>query len=151
LKSNKKNRIQRRMVTKGILVLLIFLLSVTTVYAHRMMIDPIKDTTIWVGYEGGTTVENINVEVLDEEGELLASDTADEEGYYSFENTPEAHSIVADDGMGHRVTWVVGESAVMMEGWTRYLRIGGIVLGFILVALFFWQRIRRFNKGERSS
>ncbi len=149
--NSKNNKMQRRMISRGMLVLLMFLLSATTVYAHRMMIDPVDDKAIWVGYEDGTTIANINVEVLDEQGEVLAAETADEEGYYSFENISDAHSITADDGMGHRVTWVVGEPAAVMEGWTRYLRIAGIVLIFILVALVFWQRTRRFNKAERTS
>lgn len=152
MENNKSTKIQHRWRTKGILVLLIFLLSLTTVYAHRMMIDPVEDTRIWVGYEDGTTVENINIQVLNEEEEIIAEETADEEGYYSFENYPEAHSIIADDGMGHRVTWVVGEPAVYREGWGRYLRILGVLTLFILVAIYFQRKIKKkASKQERSS
>lgn|GEM_PF-919786 len=154
MKNSKiKNRNwNRKVAAKGILVLLMFLLSVTTVYAHRMMIDPLEDSTIWIGYEDGTTVENMSVEVRDDQGEILVEDTADEDGYYSFENISEAHSITADDGMGHRVTWVVGEPAAIRGGWGRYIRIIGITGMFILIALYFQRRIRNKASGqERSS
>lgn len=149
---NNYNRVlkQHRMMTRSILVALMVLLSLSTVYAHRMMIDPVEDTTIWVGYEDGDTIENITVQVLDEEGEILAEEKADQDGYYSFEDEPDAHSIVADDGMGHQVTWVIGEPAAYREGWIKYIRIVGVVTVFALVALFFRNRSRKVKKDSES-
>ncbi len=150
MKNNNSSVKKHGVMKRILLVVLMVLLSLSTVYAHRMMIDPVEDTKIWVGYEDGDTIESITVQVLDLEGEVLAEDRVDDEGYYSFENEPDAHSIVADDGMGHQVTWVVGEPTVYREGWRKYIRIIGIVTVFALVALFFRIRSRKAKKSTGS-
>jgi len=79
--------------------------------AHRMDIEQIEDGRIQVHYDDGTGAAMTVVSAFDEDGELLFERTVDENGQLSYDEEMAIYRFVADDGMGHRATYVMDETA----------------------------------------
>ena len=151
MKTDKKTKGQHSIQIKVLILISILLLSTSTVYAHRLMIDPVDEYEIQVIYEDGEAIKNAGIQILDEEGEILLEGNADEEGYYSYEGEDQAHSIVADDGTGHKVTWVIGEAVEQHGEWMQYIKIIGVAAGLILISLYFGKKARESGNSSKKS
>lgn len=130
----------------GIILLLILSLSISTVYAHRMMIEPVDEHTIQVVYENGDGIKHAGIRILDENGEVIEEGKADEKGYYSLDDSDRAHSVIAEDGTGHQATWAVGSAVESHGEWTHYIRIIGVAAALILLSLYFGKRARERSR-----
>lgn len=85
------------------------LATVSVAEAHCMEIEPLEHQRVRVGYDGGGFSQTTLVTVLDEWGIVLEEGKLDAEGVYDYSHLRQAHTILADDGMGHRAEWVIGE------------------------------------------
>lgn len=118
----------------------ILCLAITnTAFAHKMLIEPIEDGKIRVIYGDGTLSTTSQVTVLGENKDLITSGSVDEEGcfYYPLH----AVFIEANDGMGHRAKWKVGDP--MKSGTPTAVKIVLPLLFFVGVA---WYYYRKHNK-----
>ncbi|WP_163970481.1 hypothetical protein [Oceanobacillus halotolerans] len=73
-----------------------------TVFAHRMVVEPIEDGVVYVRYDDGTPASAAYVTAYDETGDVLVEGQVDEEGYFYYDHDEEIDRFVADDGLGHR-------------------------------------------------
>ncbi|UJL45250.1 hypothetical protein KFZ58_12615 [Virgibacillus sp. NKC19-16] len=78
-------------------------------FAHRMVIEQVEDGLVHVRYDDGASAGLAIVSAFDEDGELLDEGETDEDGYFHYEKGLDVHRFAADDGMGHRATFVSGE------------------------------------------
>ncbi|WP_100406076.1 hypothetical protein [Bacillus solitudinis] len=132
---------KREFLVKSLLAMLIIIAFPLNVYAHKMIIEPIGENKVRVHYEDKSFSSRTIVQVLDEEGHLLFEERLDEKGHFDFGDMKEAHLLVADDGIGHRGEWVVGEEkeAPFLNKWVT---VAVVSLSFIVIAWFFYQRTR---------
>ncbi|WP_350343057.1 hypothetical protein PRVXT_002334 [Proteinivorax tanatarense] len=121
-----------------LLAVMVFLPS--TAYAHRMVIEPKEDGKVWVGFDDGTTSSSVVVKVYDKDGELLEEGSLNSEGLFNYDAQSEAETLIAEDGMGHRVEWTVGDEAAYSDSWTKWLKILGVVIVLGGVAFFFTKK-----------
>lgn len=125
-------------------MLITFLLTfdASPAYAHRLVIEPQESGTIRVVYENGSFSSRTLITVYDATGNEIDSGSLDSEGYFYYDET-EAHFFVADDSIGHRTEWRVGEEVVFKSDPHRWL-IGGIVLFIsISIAVYFSYRVKK--------
>ncbi|MCC5911157.1 MAG: hypothetical protein JJT76_12040 [Clostridiaceae bacterium] len=137
-----------KLIHRTLLIVLLLTLSTTAVYAHRMVIEPIESGMIKVGYEDGSFSEGTNVIVYDSEGEEIFTGAVDEEGYFYYDADSDAARIVADDGMGHRVSWNVGDPISYGGGISKWLKVGGVILFFVILSCVFFVRNKK-NSGKQ--
>lgn len=117
-----------------------FILPASPVFAHLMLIEPLEEGKVQVVYDDGTVARRAEVVVYNEQDEEISRGAVDTEGVFEF-SPGEAAVILADDGLGHRAQYVVGEEqhqAALSRGPTIAL----VLSGFGLVALFFHRRVR---------
>ncbi|WP_059104872.1 hypothetical protein [Shouchella shacheensis] len=131
---------------KEILISLFFIFLFTfdasPAYAHRLVIEPLEPGTIRAVYEDGSFSTRTLITVYDATGNEIDHGSLDSDGYFYFDET-EAHFFVADDGIGHRTEWTVGEEVVFKSDPHRWM-IGGIVLFLsISIAVYFSYRVRK--------
>ena len=105
---------KRRAISKHTLLTVIALIgfllaTVSVVEAHCMEIEPLEYQRVRVGYDGGGFSPETVVTVLDEWGIILEEGRLDVDGVFDYSHLNQAHMILADDGMGHRAEWVIGE------------------------------------------
>lgn len=136
-----------KLLHKTILIVLLFTLSTTFVYAHRMLIEPIESGLIRVGFDDGAYLENANVTIYNADEEEIFTGTTDAEGYFYYGANSDAVRIVADDGLGHRVSWNIGDPISYSSSGYRWLKIAGVVLLFLIIAFIFF--IRNKKKGAK--
>ncbi|MDZ4132916.1 MAG: hypothetical protein U1E11_07235 [Dethiobacteria bacterium] len=133
-------------LTIAVIFALIFLLiPISTVFAHRMVIEEVEDGLVWAGYEDGRFSRRTEVIVYDEQGEEVARGSLDSDGKFAF--PPEqAVLIVADDGLGHRAEYSLGVEArpEPPRGPTIVL----VCSGFLIVAGVFHYRTQKLSKGN---
>lgn len=110
-----------------------FILS-APVYAHRMIIQPIESGVIEVKYADGSFSRRTEVAVYDENDKVLEQGKLDEDGKFYYDESEEAYYIVADDGMGHMDTWIIGSQVKVDTLGSKLLKIGSVILGFLAVA-----------------
>ncbi len=129
---------------KGIMLslLLVFLIQ-TTVFAHQMIIEPLPQQRIKVSYEGGTSSKDINITLFDANGQVVFMKKVDENGEFDYSRYSKVDSLIADDGMGHRVMWKVGEPVHNVTGTERWIRIGLIACVMAAVGFAFYERAKR--------
>ncbi|MBM4765261.1 hypothetical protein [Bacillus sp. B15-48] len=116
-----------------VFLLLFVFISSTTVYAHKMLIAPIEEGVIQVVYEDGSFSTRTVVYVYDQEGNEVDQARLDSDGYFYYEEI--GHTFVADDGMGHRTEWTVGEEIVIKSDPHRWIIIGIVVTVFVSIAI----------------
>ncbi len=126
-------------MTKKILILCIIAIAILSqnqlTFAHKLLLDPISEDAIVVMYADGTISTDMTIEVYNREDILIERGKLDANGHYTFPK--EAYKIVADDGMGHRLTWLVGSPGVKSGGLSTYLKFGVVILIFAGIALYF--------------
>ncbi|WP_078552559.1 hypothetical protein [Bacillus alkalicellulosilyticus] len=135
----------------GILVLLFVLLFSplsSTVYAHKLLIEVSEPGTLHVIYEDGSFSTRTVVTVFDQAGNEIDKGTLDDEGYFHYDKV-EAHSIVAEDGLGHRTEWTVGEEIVVRSDPHRWLIITIVLTILVGIAIFFSYRTKIKRLGQK--
>lgn len=134
----------KNIVISVFLSLMLVSLFTAPVLAHRMLIKPVEDGVIKVAYEDGRFSRRTEVFVYDHQGVELYSGKLDEHGYFHYPPEMDAALIVADDGLGHRVEWRVGDPYT--TGIPRGITVAGVVTAFCLIAAFFHLRVRKKRK-----
>lgn len=134
---------------KGVMLslLLVFLMH-TTVFAHQMLVEPLPQERIRVRYEDGKSSKDINITLFDAGGQVVFMKKVDENGEFNYSRYSKAASLMADDGMGHRVMWKIGEPVHNVTGSERWIRIGLIVCTLSAIGFAFYERTKR-KKLER--
>lgn len=129
---------------KKIVIYLLFFIfiSSTTVYAHKMLIVPVKEGVIQVVYGDESFSTRTVVSVYDQEGNEIDIGKLDSEGYFYYDEES-AHKFVADDGIGHRTEWTVGEENVVKSDPHRWIIIGIVVTVLVGIAILFSYRAKR--------
>lgn len=134
-----------RKITATLFVLIIIILFVTPVSAHRMLIEEISEGVVKVGYEDGRFSRRTVVIVYDQQGEEIARGALDGEGLFYYDPA-DAVLIEADDGLGHRTELVLGEE--IADELPRGLTIALVSVGFLLIAGFFQYRLVKRKDSE---
>jgi nickel transport protein len=132
---------------KKLSILIAFLLLFLTLqpspsFAHRLVIEPKEPGLIKVVYEDGSFSTRTVVIVYDRHGNEIERGTLNSDGYY-FYDVAVAHFFVADDSIGHRTEWTVGEEVVYKSDPHRWITAGVVSLILISIAVFFSYRSRR--------
>jgi nickel transport protein len=123
--------------------LLLFLtLHPASSFAHRLVIEPKESGSIKVVYEDGSFSTRTVVIVYDRHGDEIERGTLDSDGYFFYDETL-AHFFVADDSMGHRTEWTVGEEVVYKSDPHRWITAGVVSLILVSIAVFFSYRVRQ--------
>ncbi len=115
--------------------LMILMVFQSPTYAHKLLLEPLEEGLIEVKYEDGKVPSQMQMTVYDASGEEVAKGFLEADGSFRYDSKVAA-KIVADDGMGHLLTWEVGSKGVSSGGWGKYLKMAGVILVFIGVA--FW-------------
>ncbi len=137
----------KKTMTILLLIPLLVILSPSPVLAHRMLIEPVEEGIIRVVYEDGRFSRRTEVFVYDHQGRELYSGKLDNQGYFHY--PPDgAVRIVADDGLGHRVEWRVGET--FSPGAPRGITVAIVVTLFCLIAAFFRFRVNKSRQQQSS-
>lgn len=113
---------------------------VVIAYAHNMLIEPQEEGTVKVFYDDGSISARTTVTVLDSEGNEIEQGPVDDNGLYQYNNASDAAKIVADDGMGHRAEWAIGEEISATTETQRWHLISGVVVIFLAIAVIFGKR-----------
>ncbi|WP_216829687.1 hypothetical protein [Alkalihalobacterium elongatum] len=132
----------RKHFAQFVMIILILIIFAIPVHAHKMLIDPIEEGKIQVVYEDGSHSNRTIVYAYDDEGNEVANGSLDENGYFYYEPN-EATFFVADDGIGHRTEWRVGEEILVKSDPHRWITVGIVVAIFISIAVFFSYRSKR--------
>lgn len=128
---------------KIFLLMMIFsliLLPCSPARAHRMLIEPLEEGVIKVYYEGGQIARRAEVVVYDQNNREIARNGVDAEGHFHYPLEKEPALLVADDGMGHRTEYVVGDEP--QEALPRGLTVTVVLAGFGLIAGVFHYRVK---------
>lgn len=129
---------------KGIMLALFLVFFVqTVVFAHQMVIEPLPQQRIKVYYEGGTSSKDINITLFDATGQVVFMKKVDEKGEFDYSRYSKVDSLIADDGMGHRVMWKVGEPVHNVTGNERWIRISLIASTLAAIGYAFYERSKR--------
>ncbi|WP_026674100.1 hypothetical protein [Alkalihalobacterium bogoriense] len=123
---------------------IVFFIMGSHVYAHKMLIEPLEQGVVKVHYEDGSFSTRTVVSVYDEDEGLLEEGKLDEHGYFSYDNIDGAYLLVADDGIGHRVEWIVGEereTTIFTEN--KWLVVSVVLVLLIGIALLFQRKAFR--------
>ncbi len=121
--------------------MLIFLIIQPHVaFAHRMVVELTEPGTIQVRYDDGTISAIAVVKAFDEKGNLLFERTSNDMGRVLYDSTEAVHQIIADDGLGHRASWILEEKEslfISIPVWIRALL--GISILVFITALFYYR------------
>ncbi len=129
---------------KVALLTIIFIMVLRTdASAHKFVIDPIEQGVIKVSYEDGKISEDTLLTLYDVNREQLAQVQINQDGTFHYDDYPEVFYIVADDGMGHRVQWQVGQPIRYNSGIWKWIKVAAIAAIFIVIALYFQQRKKK--------
>lgn len=115
----------------------------TAVFAHQMIIEPLPQQRIKVYYEGGTFSKDTTITLFDAAGQVVFMKKVDENGEFDYNRYSRVDSLIADDGMGHRVMWKVGEPVHNITGNERWIRIGLIACTLSAIGFAFYERSKR--------
>lgn len=126
-----------------IIIPLILILFTTPVYAHKLTITPQEGDSIKVNYADGSFSDQISLVLLNENKEEIGTAPIDEQGCFYYGDTPNLAYIVAQDNMGHRVQWKLGDPVAQSSSRGYYLKITAIVLSFLFIAVFFRFRTKK--------
>lgn len=127
--------------TRVIVLMMCFLMIFSaTAYAHKMTIEPLEDGVIQVHYDDGSFSSRTEVTVYNSNDEELALGELDDEGKFTYDASEDAEYIVADDGMGHRAEWTIGEEPSSSSHASKYIKIGVVVLVLVAVAGIYYKR-----------
>lgn len=111
-----------------IVIMIIMLISSIPAYAHKMTIEPVEDGIIQVLYDDGSFSSRTEVTVYDSNDQVIESGKLDDEGKYTYDTSGDIAYIVADDGLGHKDEWEIGEAVATSSGASKVLKMGAVVL-----------------------
>lgn len=123
-----------------LLVAMIFVLFTVPVYGHKMIIEPVEPGMIKVHYADGSFSQDIRLTLYNEAKEEISTGTLDETGSFYYEDGSEVAYIVADDGMGHRVEWRVGDPVKTSSSLGKWIKMALVAIAFLGIAVFFQYR-----------
>ncbi|AKL97241.1 hypothetical protein CACET_c38130 [Clostridium aceticum] len=126
-----------------LLVMVVFLLLSVPVYAHKMMIEPIESGIVRVIYADGSFSERTEVVAYNANNEEVFRGQLDTDGYFYYDENDSVAYLVADDGLGHMVTWNIGDPVATTSSRGKWLRIAAIIFVFIGISLVFHFRKKR--------
>ncbi|UOE92477.1 hypothetical protein [Alkalihalobacillus sp. LMS39] len=129
----------------------VFFIMGSHVYAHKMLIEPTEQGVVKVHYEDGSFSARTVVSVYDKHETLLGEGKLDEHGYFSYDNIDGAYLLVADDGIGHRVEWIVGEereTTIFTEN--KWLVVSIVLIVLVGFASFFQRKALRKNENNET-
>lgn len=126
---------------KRILIIMSILLIIAVpVYAHKMSIEPVEDGIIKVQYDDGGISSRAEVTVYNSNDEEIEKGKLDEKGQFTYDTSKDAAYIVAEDGLGHKAEWKVGEEVKSDTGGSKALKIGAVVLVFAAIGFISYKR-----------
>lgn len=129
---------------KGFMLsVVLVLLMHATVLAHQMLIEPLPQERIRVRYEDGKFSKDTVITLFNATGQVVFIKQVDENGEFDYRRYPQATSLMADDGMGHRVIWEIGQPVQNVTGSERWIRIGLIVCTLSSLGFAFNERAKR--------
>lgn len=137
-----------KIFTKILMITFILIYAATPAFAHKMMIKPIEDGIIAVTYADGTHSNLIKVTVYDSNDEVILEGSLDHDGYFYYDSASDATRIVAEDGMGHRVTWQVGDPTSYSGDKYKWIKVATIVLFFMGIGFVFYKRNNNKNSAK---
>ncbi|GAE24892.1 hypothetical protein JCM9140_855 [Halalkalibacter wakoensis JCM 9140] len=108
--------------------------------AHRMLIEQVDEQTLHIRYDDGSPAKLAFVSVFDENGTLLYENSVDNRGDFTIKNSLKPYRFVADDGLGHRATFITGNQEQGIETiplWIRTLL--GVTFLFFIAAFFYYR------------
>lgn len=135
----------RHFVSILLTISLVFLIY-APVYAHRMIVEQVDEGIVKVIYDGGRIARRSEVVVYNEKGEEIARGKLDENGHFHYPLDQGDVLIIADDGLGHRVEWQTGD--YHGKGLPRGVTVSLVLFGFVAVAVFFNNRVKKKHKGS---
>ena len=104
----------KRILAKGLLVLLCWLMLTASALAHKVNVFAwAEGDTVFTEskFSGGKVVKGGKIMVLDADGNLLLEGTTDDSGAFSFKAPKIADlTVVLEAGTGHKNTWTVRAS-----------------------------------------
>jgi nickel transport protein len=130
----------RWFVIVSVLLFIFFFLPVSTVFAHLMLIEPVEEGKIRVAFDNGSANLYAEVAVYNEDGDEIGRGGVDSKGYFTY-SAEGAILLVAEDRFGHRAEFTVGEN--VREQLPRIPVIGGVLVGFALIAGVFQYRVKQ--------
>jgi len=116
-----------------LIAIAILLVSAVPAYAHKMTIDPVEDGIIKVQYDDGSFSERTEVKVYNSKDEVIEEGKLDEEGKFTYDKSKDVSYIVAEDGLGHKAEWKIGEETKKDSGGSKGLKIGAVVLALAII------------------
>ncbi|MEW9094129.1 MAG: hypothetical protein AB2417_03510 [Clostridiaceae bacterium] len=122
------------------LVSIMLLLFTTPVYAHKLAIESVEDGIIKVHYDDGSFSEKTEIILYDANDKEIKRGKLDENGQFKYDKDSGVVYIVADDGMGHKVKWKVGEEVSHHHKGSKWIKIGGVLIAFAAVGGIFYKR-----------
>lgn len=131
-----------RFLIKFCIVTLLLITTTSTAYAHRMTIVPISEGVIKANYEDGSFSDLTVITVYNSNKEVIYVGNLDENGYFYFDVNSGAARIVADDKMGHRVVWNVGDPISYSTSY-KWLKVSIVVILLMLVSVLFHLRTKK--------
>lgn len=111
-----------------IIIMIMVLISSIPAYAHKMNIEPLENGIVKVHYDDGSFSSRTEVTVYNSNDEVIETGKLNQEGKYTYDTNQDISYIVADDGMGHRAEWKVGELVEVRGGGSKFIKIGIVVL-----------------------
>lgn len=123
-----------------VLIMCFLMIFSATAYAHKMTIEPLEDGVVQVLYDDGSSSSRTVVTVYNSNDEELESGKLDDEGRFTYDADSDAEYIVADDGMGHRAEWTIGEEPSSRSHASKYIKIGVVVLVLVGIAGIYYIR-----------
>lgn len=129
-----------------VLIMCFLMIFSATAYAHKMTIEPLEDGIIQVLYDDGSFSSRTEVTVYDSNDEVIESGKLDEEGKFTYAASGDAEYIVADDGMGHKAEWTIGEEPSSSSHASKYIKVGVVLLALLAVVGLYYKR-----KGRKSN
>lgn len=123
-----------------VLIMCFLMVFSTIAFAHKMVIEPVEDGLVKVYYEGGDFSYRTEVTVYDSNDQVIESGKLDDEGKFTYDTDSDVKYLVADDGMGHRAEWTVGEEASSSSHASKYIRIAVVVLVLAGIAGIYYLR-----------
>ena len=115
-----------------LLIIFVFLGSLASVEAHRMLIKEFDGSRVVVEFDDGSYASEVDVIFYNDAEEVIEEGITDESGVYKYKSETEPVQIVAQDEFGHRDVWASDEEQDGLANIPRSLR---MVLGIMLILI----------------
>lgn len=123
-----------------VLTVVMLLMFTAPAYAHKMLIEPVEDGVIKVLYDDGSFSERTEVTVYDSNDEVIEKGKLDDEGKFFYDKSKDVSYIVAEDGLGHKAEWKVGEEVKRDSSGSKTIKIVAVVLVLAAVGFMFTRK-----------